>query len=393
MSRNKQWYRSEDVVNHHTLKHSIKDCKKNTMWKDSMIEAWFHSEDFIDKALNDYYSESGFNHLPMFHTIISERGKDRLICSLTVEGRLVQKAINQNLILDAFRNVFIYDNAASLKGKGPDFALMRLKSFMEEAYSFTTKDNTLYALKIDMHNYFDSISHQAIYDRLEPYICHDKYLTLYFQNLLKAYQDDDYIHNGEHVPYGIGLGGEIPQSFGILMLDQLDHDIKEIFHAHWYIRYMDDIVIIAHDKDYLNIILAYVQSYLSQYNMDINEKKTKIIKLTPGGNQFKFLKIGFKIGKDGKIILLPNKNTRKRMLKKLRSFKIKLENGEMTFRDCMASFYASRGTLSRGNSYNMIQKVDAIFNDLFLYGFINDDDYRWIQKNTGELIYYEKEEI
>lgn len=50
---------------------------------------------------------------------------------------------------------------------------------------------------------------------------------------------------------GLGLGSQISQIMELLVLNDLDHFIKERLHIKHYIRYMDDFILIHSDKCYL----------------------------------------------------------------------------------------------------------------------------------------------
>lgn len=50
---------------------------------------------------------------------------------------------------------------------------------------------------------------------------------------------------------GLGLGSQISQIMELLVLNDLDHFIKEKLHIKYYIRYMDDFILIHPDRGYL----------------------------------------------------------------------------------------------------------------------------------------------
>ena len=47
---------------------------------------------------------------------------------------------------------------------------------------------------------------------------------------------------------GVPIGNLTSQMFANIHLDVLDQYVKHTLHIHWYIRYMDDIIIIGYDK-------------------------------------------------------------------------------------------------------------------------------------------------
>lgn len=361
--RNKIWFDSKDIVTYETLNKSLYECKRNTFWKDSTINAYFYPISHIVSIYDNFFNENGYEHPPMYHTTINERGKERLICSLSIDARIIQKTINQLVLLKVLTPRFINENCASLKGKGTDYAINKCKSYLKQACD--QYDYNVYVMKLDIHNYFDTIPHSELKNILDPFISHDKYFMAFFDRLFELYQYDPYIHNGDTEPYGIGLGGEIPQTFGITFLNKIDHYFKEEYHFKFYIRYMDDIIVMSSDKDKLIDAQNFLIDYLNNFHMELNMKKSKISHLRPGSNGFKFLKIGFRISPTNEIIVIPNKKTEKRLKRKLYSLKVKLDNEEITFDDICAMYFSTVGSLQKGNSFHVLEYVESIFS--FLY--------------------------
>ena len=75
---------------------------------------------------------------------------------------------------------------------------------------------------------------------------------------------------------GYNAGSQLIQIAGISFLNGLDHYIKEKLHIKGYIRYMDDLILIHQNKEYLNICLKEIQVYLATLKLKVHEKKTKI---------------------------------------------------------------------------------------------------------------------
>jgi hypothetical protein len=89
-----------------------------------------------------------------------------------------------------------------------------------------------------------------------------------------------------------------------------DHWIKEENHVEFYTRYMDDFVILHHDKQYLWELLCKIENYLRD-NLDLNlNPKTGIF---PGKTGIDFC--GYRIWPTH---VKPRKSTLKRAKKRLR---------------------------------------------------------------------------
>jgi hypothetical protein len=93
---------------------------------------------------------------------IIERGKPRNIRACHIDDRLVQNALCEEALLPELTPRFVYDNCATLKGKGMDFALSRVKKHLQAAHKAYGLGQDFYGLRIDIRKYFDSINHAAL---------------------------------------------------------------------------------------------------------------------------------------------------------------------------------------------------------------------------------------
>ena len=57
---------------------------------------------------------------------------------------------------------------------------------------------------------------------------------------------------------GLPIGNMTSQILAIFYLNNLDHFIKEKLHIKYYVRYMDDGVILSNDKKYLKYCLSVI---------------------------------------------------------------------------------------------------------------------------------------
>lgn len=91
----------------------------------------------------------------------------------------------------------------------------------------------------------------------------------------------------------------------------------EELHIKYVINYMDDFVILHHDKEYLKYCLGVITDKLkNEYGLNINKKKTKINSIKNG---IDFLGYNF-ILKNNHLILKLRTETKKRIKKKISKF-------------------------------------------------------------------------
>lgn len=376
-------YTLDTVLNFATLYNSFQQCKLTKMWKDSVVEFDLNWDKWINEILVEMYNSPYFK--PMFHTIINERGKERLICSLHIRDRVIQKALNQNFLLPVFTPRLIYDNGASLKNKGMDFCLNRLKCHIDR--QFRKSGLNFYFLKMDIKSYFDSIPHDPLRYRIRQFT-NDYRLLYIFDLIFKQYKYDSFIHNGDNADIGIGLGGEVPQTFGILCLDPLDHIAKEEFGFKGYIRYMDDIIVLHENKEYLENFLAFVQFYL--YNnlcgMKLNMDKTYIVHANQG---IKFLKMHYYISETGAIYLDPDKKGVRRAQRRLNSLDELMQAGVIKHSDIKQAFDSYMGHLKRADNKSKIEKLNRWYNETLFVDWLNSGSYDLDNMELDENSLYE----
>ena len=199
--------------------------------------------------------------------------------------RVVQRCLCDYCLVPLMSRSFIYDNAASQKGKGITFSLQRMKTHLRRFYNQYGNDG--YILQYDFSKYFDSLPHSKIYEVIDKYVKDERLnsLTKYFVDVF-----------GEK---GLGLGSQVSQILSLACANDIDHKMKEVMRAKYYGRYMDDGYIISHDKEYLHRCLEELKSMCEKSGIQLNLRKTQIKKLSKG---FVFLKVKFFLLYSGKIV-------------------------------------------------------------------------------------------
>ena len=107
-----------------------------------------------------------------------------------------------------------------------------------------------YGLKFDIHHYFESIDHAVLKERLRRLVKEDDVYSF-----LSMVIDSFHGESGKGLP----LGNETSQAFGLFCLDPVDRLIKEKFYMGYYVRYMDDGVVISDDRERLKELLVAIE--------------------------------------------------------------------------------------------------------------------------------------
>lgn len=71
---------------------------------------------------------------------------------------------------------------------------------------------------------------------------------------------------------GLPIGNMTSQILAIFYLNDVDHYIKEELKFKYYIRYMDDILIVDTDKEKLNKSFKLIEREINKLNLELNSK-------------------------------------------------------------------------------------------------------------------------
>lgn len=211
--------------------------------------------------------------------------KKRLIEALPYRDRVVLMCFCRNVLEPKLERRLVYDNAASRIGKGTAFAIDRLHYFMHKLF-INLGNNGAYFLKCDISKYFQNINHEILLEKLLN--CGFSEDEMWFMRLVIQ----------SHGEIGVPLGNQTSQWFALLYLDEVDRLIKERLRARYYVRYMDDFILLSEDKAFLQKCRAEIGLVCKEkLHLELNNK-TQIGKLKNG---LDFLGFNHKLTLTGKI--------------------------------------------------------------------------------------------
>ena len=128
-------------------------------------------------------------------------------------------------------------------------------------------------------------------------------------------------------------------------------------------RFNDDFYLIVETKQQAKEILIGIQKIVDELGLELNKKKTKIIKAT---HSITYLKTKFNILENGEILKRPYRKNITRERRKLKKLKAKLDNGEIEFNDVRTSYNSWKGLLKGKKCYETTKSMDDLFNKLFI---------------------------
>lgn len=340
----------EVLCDANVLMKAARECMKGVTWKYSTQAYYLDRIERVRitrKRLQSFDRMSdGFIVFP-----VNERGKTRQIKSIHINERVVHRAENDEVLVPVLRPKLIYDNYASLKGRGTRKALDRLKVHLWR-YFREHGSNEGHILTADLHAYFDSVRHDTVYHDYKRIFEYDPAITYLTMDFIDAF--------GE---ISLGLGSQVSQITAVFHPNNIDHFIKEQLKIRGYGRYNDDFFLIHESREYLEKCLDLIEAKYAEKGIELNRKKTKIVKLS---EEFKFLKAKIHMTDTGKVIMRPDHDSITRQRRKLKTLRKKLDAGKITFEDVRQSYNSWKAYISYFNSHRTVRRMDQLFDELFI---------------------------
>lgn len=359
------------AISYKQLMRSAKSCTKGITWKGSAALLKAHYPVKVIRIHDALKHDTYKSAKP--HRFVVHEPKERTVDSVQLLDRVVQKSLCENFINPILYPTFIYDNGASIPCKGISFSMKRLHVHMRKMYRNYGK--SWYILKCDISNYFGSINHEILINKLSKYIV-DKRVINVIKDSLKYYGI-----NG----VGIGLGSQLNQTFALFYLSSMDHMIKEDLHIECYARYMDDFYLMHYDKNYLAYCKNIICEYLKELQLTIHPNKTTIIHCKNGMNYLGFRHCITDTGYVIKSVLKSSVHRHRRRLYKLHYIYMNDIDSPITFQSIWDSHMAWRSHILRGNNYFDVFRLDTLFYNMFY----NDINHYSSERYKYKLYLYE----
>jgi len=201
--------------------------------------------------------------------------KRRRVAALNrFRDRIVQHALHA-VLEPIWEARFISDSYACRPGKGTHAGAARAQAMMRECLR---RHGALYALKADISKYFASIDHGILKALLRKKIADTKILAL-LDDIIDSY------HEGGRPGKGLPIGNLTSQLLANVYLDQLDQFVKCRRREAFYIRYMDDFVVLHPDKRHLHAVRLDIERWLGDHLALSTNHKTGVFPVAPRHGQ------------------------------------------------------------------------------------------------------------
>lgn len=348
-----------EVFSYHDLYTAGKQCCNGVRWKNSTQRFEHHLFSGTARRRR-LLLEHKWSPCAYVHFTISERGKTRPIDAPRIQDRQVHKVFTQKVLLPLYKPSMIWNNGASLPGKGFEFSKRELKKDLHYHYRHYGQEG--HVILVDFRQFFPSVSHEMIFRRHNHFLLNDDIREL-----------GDGIVNTVPGGKGLPLGVEPSQAEMIAFPSALDNYIKCQLSIKCAGHYMDDYyIIVPPDRDpkqIMRLIIAKAESI----RLTISPSKTRIIPLT---KPFRYCKAKYTLTDTGRVIVNGNRDGVKRARRKIKAFYTKVQNGEMSYEDLWTSVNGMLAYFEGYDDHGRVLRLRRLFYAIFGFSPENINNFR-----------------
>ena len=249
-------------------------ARKNKTLNDNIID---FEKELIENLIALHYELRNKTYKPrQLVNFILRDPKARKISKSDFRDRIIHHALI-NVVGNIFEKTFIYDSCANQVNKGTLFALKRFDYFKRKV----TKNYSIgaFCLKSDIKHYFQEIDHEILFSIIKRKIADQDVLWLIQQIL----NNNVVVRGGGERPKGMPLGNYTSQFFANVYLNELDYFVKHTLKVKYYVRYVDDFVILHHSAKQLQICKERINNFIKEnLRISLHPQKSHIIPLSRG---------------------------------------------------------------------------------------------------------------
>jgi RNA-directed DNA polymerase len=220
-----------------------------------------------------------------YKTFTVREKKFRQVVDAPMKDRIIHWLLYQYL-LPIWQPRFIHDTYGNLPGRGTHAAVQRLAKF-------AAAPANAWVLQLDISKYFYSVNHSLLKARVLRYVGDQAIRTL-LVDLVDSFRTDgqyDELFPADSMyrttaRKGMPIGNLSSQLFANVFLFEFDHWVKQHLGVKAYIRYVDDMVVMAETREQLLELSAAIVAKLGADGLTLHPKK---IRLAPAAAGIPFL--------------------------------------------------------------------------------------------------------
>lgn len=275
-----------------------------------------------------------------YYRFIVREPKERIIHAPFLADKIVQLCLNERLS-ELYLPKFIPETYGCLKYRGTHRAVDKVQRNLQAAYERWGAG--AYILKVDVRKFFYSIDRSILKRIYRKEIKEQDVLVVL----------DEIVDSANAIgEVGLPLGNTMSQLLANVYMDRLDQTCKRYWGYKYYVRYVDDVIIVLPNKEVAQQAKEKCTMFLKKsLNLDINFKKTQIFPLDQGVNCF-----GYKVWRTHRLLRNDSKSKIKR---KIKAFPKLIEEGAMTLSKADEMLASWTGHSKHANSHKFIESLSG----------------------------------
>lgn len=304
-------------------------AKKNKSTREEIMEFEYNIEKNIISLL--YELKTKRYTIGNYKTFVIYEPKERIIKSLPFRDRVVHQWYVYEFLIPNVVPRFIYDSYACIKGRGTHNAVKRLENFMLKA---KIKYGDYYIIKMDIKKFFYNINTDILFNILKKYINDKELLNMSSKLIFEANEK-----------LGIPIGNYTSQYFANIYLNELDQFVKHKLKIKYYLRFMDDFVLLVENKDIAKKIFNEIEIFLKDaLKLEINKKS----RYYPSAMGVDFC--GYRVFHTHKLV---RNRSKKQMRKRIKIWNILYKKKKLNMYKVEMSLNSWLAHIKHANSYNL----------------------------------------
>lgn len=290
----------------------------------------FNIVNLVEQIKNGRYKIGAYRSFTVYEP------KERIIKALPYVDRVVHQWYVEEFVKKYIVPKFIKDTYACICGRGTHKAVDFMQKYMRIAQR--NYGNNYYILKMDIKKFFYNIDRDVLFDIMKDYII-DKKLLKFTKLLIDC----------DNESVGIPIGNYTSQFFANIYLDRLDKFIKHNLKVKYYVRYMDDFVLLVKDREEARELYFVINEFLNEsLKLSLNSKS----RYYPSSFGADFC--GYRIWSTHRLIRNRSKNKIKKNVSKWNDL---YDGGKLSRKDFILSFNSWLGHVKHANSYTLQTRV------------------------------------
>ena len=318
----------ENLLKAHNRAKKNKGNKKEVIRFEMDLES--NIINIIHRLKNGSYKTSKYREFKIYEP------KERVIKSLPYKDRIVQQWYIYEFIMPYIVPRLVNTCSACIIDRGTHYAVNMIEKYMRY---MKRKYNNYYIIKLDIKKYFYNIDKNILYQIIASFI---KDKSLLWLTKIFIYDNDSEL--------GIPIGNYTSQYYANIYLSLLDKYIKEELKVKYYVRYMDDIVILVKDKSECSVLMNKIKLFLyNKLKLELNKKS----RYYPNSLGVNFC--GYIIYETHRLI---RKDSKKKIKSKVRKWLKLNEMNTLDKNKVILSYNSWLSHISHANSYHFKVIID-----------------------------------